>query len=66
MRSHGIDRKKNYWSYDVKSLSSNYRLSDINCALGISQIKKINKILSKRKKLYQQYLIEFKNNKINL
>ena len=63
MRSHGIDRKKNYWSYDIKSLSSNYRLSDINCALGISQIRKINKILSKRKKLYQQYLIEFKNNK---
>ena len=62
LRSHGISRKKDYWNYDIKYLSNNYRLSDINCALGISQLKKINIILDKRKKLYKKYLTKFKNN----
>ena len=42
-RSHGILKdKKNYWNYDVLRNGFNYRLSDINCALGISQLKKID------------------------
>ncbi len=40
-RSHGILRdKKKYWKYDVIRNGFNYRLSDINCALGLSQLKK--------------------------
>ena len=61
-RSHGILRKKNkHWEYDILEYGFNYRLSDINCALGLSQLKKINFFLKKRKKIYQQYLKEFKN-----
>ena len=61
-RSHGILRKKNkHWEYDIIKHGFNYRLSDINCALGLSQLKKINFFLKKRKKIYQQYSKEFKN-----
>jgi len=42
-RSHGIFKnKKKYWEYDILKYGFNYRLSDINCALGLSQLKKIN------------------------
>ncbi len=36
-------------------LGYNYRISDINCALGISQMKRIEKILKKRKRIAQYY-----------
>ena len=62
LRSHGIKRdKKMYWKYDVIDNGFNYRLSDINCALGISQLKKINFFLKNRKKIYDRYLLELKN-----
>ena len=31
--------------YDIAQLGYNYRASDINCALGISQLKKLNHLL---------------------
>ena len=41
LRSHGIIKnKKKHWDYNVTNLGFNYRISDINCALGISQLKK--------------------------
>jgi dTDP-4-amino-4,6-dideoxygalactose transaminase len=60
-RSHGILRnKKKYWDYDIKELGFNYRLSDINCALGISQLKKVNKFIQDRKRVYGIYKNQFK------
>ena len=39
----GFLRDKNkHWKYNVLKHGYNYRLSDINCALGLSQLKKIN------------------------
>lgn len=62
LRSHGISRNtKQYWKYDVLENGFNYRLSDINCALGLSQLKKINFFLRKRKNIYDKYLEELKN-----
>ena len=55
LRNHGIIRKKEYWNYDIKELSLNFRISDINCALGISQIKKLGKFLKKRRTIYKWY-----------
>jgi dTDP-4-amino-4,6-dideoxygalactose transaminase len=61
-RSHGILRnKKKHWEYDVLKHGFNYRLSDINCALGLSQLKKINFFLKKRKKIYEKYSTKFNN-----
>jgi dTDP-4-amino-4,6-dideoxygalactose transaminase len=60
LRSHGIERKKkSHWQYDIKEFGFNYRLSDINCALGISQLKKINKFIKRRKAIYNFYKKEF-------
>ena len=57
-RSHGIKRKNNHWDYDVINFGLNYRLSDINCSLGFSQLLKLNKFLKKRKSIAKYY---FKN-----
>jgi len=61
-RSHGIVRnKKKYWKYNILKNGLNYRLSDINCALGLTQLQKINFFLKKRKKIYIKYYKELKN-----
>tara|TARA_B100000963_G_scaffold351739_1_gene363819 strand:- start:36918 stop:38069 length:1152 start_codon:yes stop_codon:yes gene_type:complete len=55
-RSHGIVRKKNnHWEYDVISPGLNYRLSDLNCSLGISQLKKLNLFIQKRNEIAKIY-----------
>ena len=55
LKSHGIQRTKFHWDYDIKENSHNYRLSDVNCSLGISQIKKIDKFLKARNKIANFY-----------
>jgi dTDP-4-amino-4,6-dideoxygalactose transaminase len=63
LRSHGINKDKNFhWKYDLINSGYNYRLSDINCALAYSQLKKINKFINYRKKLYDIYTIDLKKN----
>ena len=57
-RSHGIKKSSFHWEYDVLIHGFNYRLSDINCALAISQIKKIKRFISLRRKIYFYYLKE--------
>ena len=55
-RSHGIIRNKKYhWKYDIKNFGFNYRLSDINCALGVSQLKKVNMFIKDKKRIYLTY-----------
>jgi len=60
-RSQGILRdKKNHWKYDVLYTGFNFRLNDFQCALGISQLKKIKLFLSYRKKIALKYDKELK------
>jgi dTDP-4-amino-4,6-dideoxygalactose transaminase len=64
LKSHGIDRdKKFHWKYNIKESGFNYRLSDLNCALALSQLKKINYFINYRKKIFNIYRSYFK--KIN-
>jgi UDP-4-amino-4,6-dideoxy-L-N-acetyl-beta-L-altrosamine transaminase len=66
-RNHGMKRNKSkHWKYDILKHGYNYRLSDINCALGLSQLSKINFFLKKRKKIYKKYSKELKNFDRNL
>ena len=66
-RNHGIERsKKYYWKYDILGNGFNYRLSDINCALAFSQLKKIQFFLKRRKLIYERYFKELKNFSPNL
>lgn len=60
-RHHGIDmdfKKRNIsnlWYYDVVNLGFNYRITDISCALGISQMKKLDGWLERRREIIKQY-----------
>jgi dTDP-4-amino-4,6-dideoxygalactose transaminase len=59
LRSHGIIKDSNYhWKYNLNEGGYNYRLSDINCALGYSQLKKINKCINYRKKIFNFYKLK--------
>ena len=61
-RNHGIFKnKKKYWQYDILEHGYNYRLSDINCSLGLSQLSKINFFFEKKKKIYDKYKLDLKN-----
>ena len=57
LRSHGKERnKKKYWEYNIKSPGLNYRISDINCALGISQVEKLSSFIKKRRNIAKNYI----------
>jgi perosamine synthetase len=61
-RNHGIasDHRqrelKSTFLYDMVELGFNYRLPDIQCALGISQLKKMPRWLARRRELAARYL----------
>jgi UDP-4-amino-4,6-dideoxy-N-acetyl-beta-L-altrosamine transaminase len=68
LRTHGIskeDMSKNDggWYYEMKELGYNYRLTDIQSALGITQLKKNDKGVERRNQIANKYKIAF-NNKI--
>jgi len=60
LRNHGIEKKEK-WKQEMIYLGYNYRLCDIQCALGISQLKRINEFIGKRRKIAKKYDEEFKN-----
>ena len=45
----------NPWFYEMHELGFNYRSSDIHCALGISQLSKLNQNNEKRRQLAEHY-----------
>lgn len=61
-RSHGITRDTNLltqnegaWYYEQQLLGYNYRITDIQCALGINQMKKLDRFIARRRELAQRY-----------
>ena len=69
LKTHGITRNpnfmkknnKSYWYYEQIDIGYNFRISDIHAALGISQLKKINKYIRDRNfiaKFYKKILKE--------
>ena len=63
LKNHGITRKQSdlkikklgFWYYEQHVLGFNYRLSDISAALGISQLKSLNKFISERNNIAKRY-----------
>lgn len=60
LRSHGIV-KKTHWNSDMVMLGENYRLSDVACALGLSQLKRLDTFIAKRAEIAHYYDNRFKN-----
>lgn len=61
-RSHGITRDENLmtrndgsWFYQQLDLGYNYRITDIQCALGCSQMRKLDRFLARRKEIVTRY-----------
>jgi dTDP-4-amino-4,6-dideoxygalactose transaminase len=79
LRSHGINKDSdaflfpenaqtnrlfNPWYYEMQQLGFNYRITDIQCALGISQIKKLDSFISRRRVLVERYDKAFLESKL--
>lgn len=80
LRSHGItkvpelliekelayDHKGNLnpWYYEMQYLTTNYRITDIQGALGISQLKKLSRFIERRIEIAKKYDSAFKNHPI--
>jgi perosamine synthetase len=60
-RNHGIDvdlhhrQKKATWVYEVVALGFNYRITDFQCALGLSQLEKVDGWIRRRRAIASQY-----------
>jgi len=62
LRTHGIvkdaarlGREEGPWYYEMQSLGFNYRISDLHCALGISQLKRLDAWVLRRAELVALY-----------
>ena len=52
LRDHGMDKSKRYWHNEI---GYNYRMTNLNAAIGVAQMEQINIFLEQRKILKIQY-----------
>jgi UDP-4-amino-4,6-dideoxy-N-acetyl-beta-L-altrosamine transaminase len=76
LRTHGITKDQSKyknsssevaqggWYYEMQELGYNYRLTDFQAALGISQMTRADESLSRRKELAKRYDAAFKDSKV--
>jgi UDP-4-amino-4,6-dideoxy-N-acetyl-beta-L-altrosamine transaminase len=63
LRSHGIVKEPSRfrltpagdWSYEQQELGFNYRMTDIQAALGLSQLQRLDQIVKERRELLNEY-----------
>ena len=62
LRNHGIDKSaldrfgsEAGWAYDLKVLGRNYRITDFQAALGLSQLKKLDGFIRRRAEIVRMY-----------
>ena len=62
LRSHGITKDHSqlsqnpgHWYYEMQELGFNYRMTDIQAALGISQLQKLNQFIKRRREIVNLY-----------
>jgi len=61
LQHHGVNKipSKGGWYYEIKEPGFNFRITDIQSALGISQLKRIKQFLLKRKQIVKMYNAAF-------
>ncbi|MBT5263005.1 MAG: UDP-4-amino-4,6-dideoxy-N-acetyl-beta-L-altrosamine transaminase [Candidatus Magasanikbacteria bacterium] len=57
----GLDEKLGPWYFDMVDLGVNYRLTDMSCALGVSQLKRLDSFVEKRFEIAKRYNKAFKD-----
>lgn len=70
-RTHGITRDEEVliknegpWYYEQHELGFNYRITDLQCALGLSQLDKLDHFVERRKEIAEQYRTGFLNSEL--
>jgi perosamine synthetase len=64
-RNHGLTKDSHEraeagsWLYEMVDLGYNYRLTDLQCALGMSQLRKLTAWVSRRREIARRYDIAF-------
>lgn len=48
-------KQRGSWYYDIEEIGYNYRLTDIQCALGRSQLKKLHHFMDRRREIAMRY-----------
>jgi UDP-4-amino-4,6-dideoxy-N-acetyl-beta-L-altrosamine transaminase len=76
LRSHGINKLDDPWSipeqaitdgvhnpwyYEMQEVGYHYRITDMQCGLALSQLKKLDKFIKRRKQLVKRYDAAFSN-----
>ena len=66
LRSHGITKKpeqmekcEGLWYYEMQELGFNFRITDFQCALGLSQLKKLDGFVKRRREIVDAYNLAF-------
>jgi UDP-4-amino-4,6-dideoxy-N-acetyl-beta-L-altrosamine transaminase len=67
LRSHGmirdeeslVNKSDGPWYHEMQELGFNYRITDFQCALGISQLSRIDEFVSRRQEIGEKYLEKF-------
>ncbi len=54
-----LEKNDGPWYYEQQLLGYNYRITDIQCALGISQMRKLDRFVARRRELAKRYTEAF-------
>jgi len=58
LRDHAMSKEKRYWHTEV---GFNYRMTNLQAALGLAQLERIDELLAKKKEVFEWYQEELKN-----
>lgn len=63
LRGHGMEQKPENgpWYYSMEDIGYNYRVTDFQCALGLSQLAKLNRFIDRRRAIANMYDVLLKD-----